>query len=65
MASGFIMVALEYPLPFVKGSPIHRSMPLRPEDCVARPAIFLRRAILLGRSSGNMLKYFRVLSTIL
>ena len=29
MALGFVMVALEYPLPFVKRSPIHRSIPLR------------------------------------
>ncbi|KAI9569651.1 ATP adenylyltransferase-domain-containing protein [Boletus coccyginus] len=29
MILGFIIIALEYPLPFVKGSPIHRSIPLR------------------------------------
>ena len=29
MVLGFIIVALEYPFPLVKGSPIHRSIPLR------------------------------------
>ncbi|KAF8554197.1 hypothetical protein OG21DRAFT_1509210 [Imleria badia] len=29
MVLGFIIVALEYPFPFVKGSPVHRSIPLR------------------------------------
>lgn len=29
MVFGFVIIALEYPLPLVKGSPIHRSIPLR------------------------------------